>query len=133
SNGRALPSSHPSAPSTFLSPQVVCEHLLGVPLHFPPSSILQVSEQPSPAATLSSSHSSGNTATPSPQRATRWQGCPGGVQENPGSTRRQSAPHPSSPTAWPSSHASSCLRTPSPQAECGGAIVRSAVTMSNDG
>src|SRR6476659_3040646 len=133
SNGRALPSSHPSAPSTFLSPQVVCEHLLGLPLHFHPSSILQVSEQPSPAATLSSSHSSGNTATPSPQRATRWQGCPGGVQENPGSTVRQSAAQPSSPTALPSSQASSWLRTPSPHAECGGAIMRSAVTMSNAG
>src|SRR4029079_9915286 len=50
SKGSALPSSHPSAPSTFLSPQVVCEHWLGLPLHFQPISILQVSEQPSPAA-----------------------------------------------------------------------------------
>src|SRR5947208_2226059 len=89
SNGSALPSSHPSAPSIFLSPQVVCEHLLGLPLHFQPSSILQVSEQPSPAVTLPSSHSSGSTATPSPQRAMRWHGCPGGVQEKPGSTVRQ--------------------------------------------
>src|SRR5262245_53055780 len=96
SNGSALPSSQPSAPSTFLSPQVVWLHSLGLPLHFHPSSILQVSEQPSPAARLPSSHSSGSTPTPSPQRATRWQACPGGVQENPGSTVRQSAEQPSS-------------------------------------
>src|SRR5215510_8748805 len=37
SNGSALPSSHPSAPSTFLSPQVVWLHWLGLPLHFHPS------------------------------------------------------------------------------------------------
>src|SRR4029079_16394801 len=47
SNGSALPSSQPSAPSTFLSPQVVCEHVLGLPLHFQPISILPVSEKPS--------------------------------------------------------------------------------------
>src|SRR5437763_10221488 len=88
SNGRALPSSQPSAPSTLLSPHVVCVHLLGLPLHFHPSSILHVSEQPSPAVTLPSSHSSGSTPTPSPQRAMRWQGCPDGVHENPGSTVR---------------------------------------------
>src|SRR6266498_1856607 len=128
-----MPSSHPSAPSIFLSPQVVCEHLLGLPLHFQPSSILQLSEQPSPAVTLPSSHSSGNTATPSPQRAMRWQGSPGGVQENPGSTVRQLAAQPSSPTALPSSQASSWLRTPSPQTECCGTIERSAVTMSKEG
>src|SRR4029077_11883161 len=98
-------------------PQVVCEHLLGLPLHFHPSSILQVSEQPSPAVTLPSSHSSGNTATPSPQRAMRWQGCPGGVHENPGSTVRQLAAQPSSPTALPSSHASSLRRDPPPPAQ----------------
>src|SRR4029077_4186179 len=111
-------------------PQVVCEHLLGLPLHFHPSSILQVSEQPSPAVTLPSSHSSGNTATPSPQRAMRGQGCPGGVHENPGATVRQWAAQPSSPTALPSSQASSWLRTPSPPSECGGTIEISAVTMS---
>ena len=84
SNGNALPSSHPSAPSTFLSPHVVCEHRLGLPLHFHPSSILQVAEQPSPAVRLPSSHSSGSTPTPSPQRAMRWQGCPGGRARVPG-------------------------------------------------
>src|SRR6185436_4103413 len=133
SNGSALPSSQPSAPSTFLSPQVVCEHVLGLPLHFQPISILQVSEQPSPAVVLSSSHSSGSTATPSPQRAMRWQGCPAGVQENPGSTVRQLAAQPSSAVVLWSSHASSWLRTPSPHSECGGTIVRSAVTMSSAG
>ena len=130
SNGRALPSSHPSAPSTFLSPQVVCEHALGLPLHFQPSSILQVAEQPSPAVTLPSSHSSGNTPTPSPQRAMRWQGCPGGVHENPGSTVRQLAAQPSSAVVLPSSQASSWLRVPSPHSECGGAIVMSGVAKS---
>src|SRR4030095_7044991 len=115
SNGRALPSSHPSAPSTFLSPQVVCEHVLGLPLHFHPSSILQVAEQPSPAVALPSSPSSGSTATPSPHRAMRWHGCPEGVQEYPGSTVRQLAAQPSSAAVLPSSQASSWLRTPSPQ------------------
>ena len=46
-------------------------HLLGLPLHLHPSSSLQVAEQPSPAVVLPSSHSSGGTTTPSPQRATR--------------------------------------------------------------
>src|SRR4029079_16203821 len=133
SNGSALPSSHPSAPSTFLSPQVVWLHWLGLPLHFQPSSSLQVSHQPSPAVTLPSSHSSGSTATPSPQRAMRWHGCPDGVQENPGSTVRQLAAQPSSAVVLWSSHASSWLRTPSPRSECGGTIMRSAVTMSSGG
>src|SRR5262245_23177176 len=48
SKGTAFPSSQLSAPSTIRSPQVVCEQVLGLPLHFQPSSILQVSEQPSP-------------------------------------------------------------------------------------
>src|SRR5688572_2916390 len=125
SNGRALPSSHPSAPSIFLSPHVVCVHRLGLPLHFHPNSILQVAEQPSPGVGLPSSHSSGNTPTPSPQRAMRWQGCPGGVQENPGSTVRQLAAQPSSPMALPSSQASSWLRVPSPQTECCGVMTTS--------
>ena len=92
---------------------------------------MQVAEQPSPAVTLPSSHSSGNTPTPSPQRAMRWQGCPGGVHENPGSTVRQLAAQPSSAVVLPSSQASSWLRVPSPHSECGGAIVMSGVAKSN--
>ena len=106
--------------------------MLGLPLHFQPISILQVAEQPSPAVALPSSHSSGSTTTPSPQRAMRWQGIPGGVHEYPGSTVRQSAAQPSPPATLPSSQASSWLRMPSPHSECGGAIMMSGVPKSNE-
>src|SRR3954452_3457528 len=86
SNGKPLPSSQLSAPSTFLSPHMVWLQTLGLPLHLNPISSLQVAEQPSPAFVLPSSQSSGRTTTPSPQRAIRWQGAPTGVHEKPGST-----------------------------------------------
>src|SRR5215510_10220001 len=77
SNGSPLPSSQLSVPSTLPSPQVVGVQLLGLPLHFQPISTLHVAEHPSPPMAFRSSQSSGGTTTPSPQRATRWHGCPG--------------------------------------------------------
>src|SRR5262245_7095959 len=38
SKGIVLPSSQLSAPSFFLSPHIVCVHLLGAPSHFQPTS-----------------------------------------------------------------------------------------------
>jgi hypothetical protein len=65
SKDKLLPSSQPSAPSTFLSPQTVEVH---VPLssHFQPSSSLQVAEQPSPLTVLPSSQPSELDLTLSP-------------------------------------------------------------------
>src|SRR5215471_12083064 len=97
SNGSPLPSSQLSVPSILPSPQVVGVQVLGLPLHFQPISTLQLAEQPSPAIVFLSSQSSGSTTTPSPQRATRWHGDPGGWHENPGSTVLQSAEQPSPP------------------------------------
>src|SRR5690606_5435394 len=95
SNGRVLPSSQASAPSTTPSPQTVAAHTLGAPSHLLPSSTRQRSEQPSPGSTLPSSHCSEGATTPSPQRAITMHGLPGSAQLKPGSSARQVATQPS--------------------------------------
>ena len=120
SNGMLLPSSQPSAPSILLSPHVVCVHVLGLPSHFQPISILQPSEQPSPLTRLPSSHCSGKTARPSPQRATGRHGWPG-VDAGPAGLDAQAVVRRSRrrDTVLPSSQASSAVSSPLPQVGVG--------------
>jgi len=76
---------------------------------------------PVPAVLLPSSHCSGKTTKPSPQRAIGRQGLPGVTQEKPGSTLRQLFAQPSPDTVLPSSQASSLVSSPLPQLGPGGA------------
>src|SRR5690606_23876028 len=115
SNGRVLPSSQASAPSTRRSPQAGGAHTLGAPAHLLPSPTRQRSEQPSPGSTLPSSHCSEGATSPSPQRAITMHGLPGSAQLKPGSSARQVAMQPSPDSMFPSSQTSSSAKMPSPQ------------------
>ena len=115
SNDRALPSSQPSAPSTFLSPQTVDVHW--APSHFQPSSSLQVAEQPSPLSLLPSSQVSAPDLMPSPHFGV--QALPATRHWNPGSTILQSPAQPSPPVVFLSSHFSLPSRIPLPHSTFG--------------
>src|SRR6188768_1351923 len=80
SSATVLPSSQLSAPSCFLSPQVVAEHLLGLPSHLKPCSMRQWLLQPSPDMMFMSSQPSFGSTTPSPHVYTRMHGCPSVMQ-----------------------------------------------------